>query len=171
MTNLPYVAPWQTGFTRYSTQLVISDVRGGGAQCVFTIPDGQWWRVVWVSVSWTLDGGAASRTILMDIHTPENNGHLFIQSPLTLTAFQTGTFTFFPGASAFAATTDADHQYGQVPIPDMLWIYGTTFTLNLTNFVGTEQLNVGPFAAVEIYTEDYPGVLIPAALTPTPLLV
>src|SRR5205814_8129963 len=59
-TPLPYVAPWDIGFKRYSTLIVPLTGVTTSIRAV-TVPDGQWWRIVLATVPFKTKAVVADR--------------------------------------------------------------------------------------------------------------
>lgn len=170
MSTLPYVAPWQTQFTRYSTQLYSMSANGISRE--LTIPSLQWWRIGYASARYNTSADAGGRQITFDIGTPGGTTGLTIAAPISQGAGATGLYTVAPNVSAFGSNVSTFATVAVWSIPDLLWGPGTKFTFTDLNNQTGDTFAFLPTLAAEVYTEDYnsagQAVLTPAA---TPLLV
>ena len=165
---VPYVAPWVTGFNRYSTQiypLIGSALDSRSMQA----PEGQWWRIVYMATRIQTSAVAGSRIMEIQI-VPGNGAPHYLQPANAVQAPSVFMrYIFAPSITAYSQISVAQFSVSVQTIPDMLWPPQTTFTLELNGAGAGDAWGNTTALAVEIYTEDYnSGDLVPLA---TPLLV
>lgn len=164
---VPYIAPWQSDWTRYSTQLVpLSKLLTGDYQV--TVPDGQWWRVLFCSVAWVTTASAATRQALFKITRVDGYSYV-IGSPTTQIASLEGFYTWAVGANAYYTPTNAGRFYQVAPIIDIVWPQASVITAGLDGALSGDDISGSAIVAVEVYTEADNGALVPS-ITPTPLI-
>lgn len=164
--GLPYVAPWQSGFRRYSTQLITPRVVSF-AQWAALIPDGQWWRVVYVWGQWSTSAVAGTRSVFFRVWDPVSGTFSFqTQTPLAQAASAAGTYLFGPGLTSFAVSTDPLVEMGVATLPDLLWPPGKELFLGVASAKAGDAWATGVTFAVEVYTPEKEGspVLVPMPL-------
>lgn len=165
--SIPYVAPWQSGFDRYSTQLYPIPALTATASKI-VIPDGQWWRIVYVNTSWATSAAAANRTLELDVLDRAGVVKFVVQTPLVQIASTIGNYLFAPNAMPTTNTSQALNEFGSMTIPDMLWPPGFQIEVRLLGAQANDGISQQNQIAVEIYTEsERPGVLQPS---PSPLV-
>lgn len=167
-SHVPYIAPWQSGFERFSTQ-IFTPGGAGTNHLSMLIPGGQWWRIVYLSATLFTNAVVASRQVQVDVTAPDGSVSFLTATPLTQAATTVGAYLFGPGLTSFANTVPAQRQFGCAALPDVLWPQGDTISLQSTLGSGGDQLFTPAFA-VEIYTENDRGSLVPQKLTPAPLI-
>lgn len=168
-SSVPYVAPWQSGFERYSTQ-IYAPPAGSFTSVQMTIPDGQWWRIVYIAANVQAEATAGNRTVQLSIIRPGFNGTvLHVLAKTVQVASSTVDYLFTPGASDSANTTVAAHGYAVAGIPDVLWPAGNKVIVQVNDAAPLDAFFPPTVYAVEIYTEVREGVFAPA-LAPTPLV-
>lgn len=164
--TVPYVAPWQTGFDKYSSQLYSPTVVGG-VTLQMTVPTGQWWRVLYATGTFVTSAIAQNRIMEFQVVDASSVSRLIVISTQAQTASTTTTYLFMATSAAYTNQAVASAGFALSPIPDILWPFGSTIELQcVTSVAGDAFMTAGTFA-VEVYTEDRPGVLTP---TPTPLI-
>lgn len=166
---LPYQAPWETQFRRYSTQLYT--LRGTTAVTrSITAPDLQWWRPVYVMVQYQTDAVAGDRVMEYRV-LPGNGGNAYVQpANVKQAASVFCSYVYGVGVSSASQTAVAQFSVSVQSIPDMIWPPGTEFFLIQNGADAGDTWHTDPGIAVEIYTEDY----TPAGATvlvPTPLVL
>lgn len=166
---IPYVAPWATGFTRYSTQTLTFPINSSGDP-ELTVPDNTWYRILWAQGRYQTDGTVGVRGIDMRVTLPQN-ASVWFQQPLTPAASTTTFAMWGPSQSPFSVIVNANKQYTQTQIPDILWGPSNAFIIEGGGVLGASDAWLTPVVAgVEVYTEDYTsGALVPA-VAPTPVL-
>lgn len=168
-SSVPYIAPWQTGFERYSTQLIRALPTTNPARITWTVPDGQWYRIVFISGQLATGAGATARTLSLVISNPTNTGSFVEGATAPQKANYGGTLAWMPGGAAYFSDDGVNQLVMTMPLPDVLWGPGSTIEFRVANFVAGQDGMTFWTLATEIYTEDRPGVFAPA--TPTPTMV
>jgi len=163
--TLPYVAPWQAEFNRYGTQILQVPKTATNTNTI-TVPNGQWWRVIFFSADWLTSATAGSRTYSLFFIT--SGSQLTITQPGTLAASSEARYSFFPGATAYVVSIPGFIGYQQTSIPDMLWGPGTAIEGFLGGGDSGDAAQGLPTIAVEIYSLKDPQQ--PAELRPIPLI-
>lgn len=165
--SIPYVAPWQSEWQRYATQIL---ALGGSASDnrSLTAGDNQWWRPIYLEARITTSSTSGSRVMELQI-VPGNGAPTYLQpSNIVQNASVFCRYVFGPSINGYSQTTLTQFSVSVQSIPDMLWPPKTTFKLELNSADSGDQWGATPSMAVEIYTEDYQtGQLVPE---PTPLL-
>lgn len=159
---VPYVAPWQTGFERYSTQILTPE-KVGTNWLRTIIPEGQWYRIIYLNAAFVTSAVAANRSIRAEFEDA-NNVPLFQEYAPTVEAASTTLTTLFaPDVGSFANVTDPVRAQASVTLPDVLWPPGTRLFLKVDNNQAGDGWSALTAFAVEVYTplKDRPGVLIP----------
>lgn len=166
-SGVPYVAPWQTGFEKYATQL-FTPLGSGTSDMSMLIPENQWWRIIYLTAQLHAGAAASDRVLEAQIWAPDGGVPFATATPLTLEANDVGTYLFGPGLTSFVNAVPVNSQFACAALPDVLWPPGNAIhiTGNLNGL--TDKLFLGTFA-IEVYSEDRPGVLVPE-LAPTPLI-
>lgn len=165
--NVPYVAPWQAEFRRYSVQRVKFTAANASDYSV-TIPTNQWWRIASVYAHGNLSNAAGNRLLDFTIKQPGSVVVADTTLPVALTASQSFVGMWGPGwtPAAVSVTTGV---WGTSTIPDLLWPYGTVLNAFLL-FPDAADNIAQVYAMVEIYVEDSSGNLVLAELAPTPII-
>ncbi len=162
---VPYAAPWQTGFERFATQLYTPTPVSFFKQTM-TIPANQWWRIIYLNATFVYNGGGTARSMVMEIDNAKGSPILAVWSPTTSPITSICTYLFGPYLTTFSSTADPTCAMQAETIPDLLWPPGATIFLSNNNNQAADTLGVAVFA-VEVYTEQRPGVFVPVA---TPVL-
>jgi len=162
---VPYVAPWQSGWERFATQLYAPESDGQDF-LTLEVPDGQWWRIIYLAAEYTTGVTAGNRSMRIEIEDPRGNFILTEGAPAAQPASAVTKYTFAPGVTTFANMTVLSQSYQSVAIPDLLWGQGFVIHLHVFNSGGTDAFSggVGPVFAMEVYTEERlndSGVSIP----------
>lgn len=167
MSAVPYAAPWQTEFHRYSTQLYTPSLITP-TQLQMVIPTRQWWRIVYINGEATTVATAGNRVVSILFTDAAGNDKLRELATLVQVASGDGFYLFGPTLTAFANSTDNTRLQATTTIPDLLWPEGTQITLSIIGAKSGDTWSTLRTYAVEVYTEDRNGDLVP--LTPTPLI-
>lgn len=168
--TLPYVAPWQSGFEKYATQILRANTRTG-FQLDWIVAANQWWRFVYVYAACITSAFAGTRAILLRYTTPAQGVVMDIYAIFTQPVSVTYYYLFNTTGVAYSNNGGSGQQQSVVAIPDVLWGPGTTVSMIVSNGQFQDTINnVGSVAGVEIYTEDRPGVFVPEVAQPTPLI-
>lgn len=163
--GLPYIAPWQAAFERYSVQTFTPSAVGIDTMQL-VIPDGQWWRIIYLSVVFAAGAAAATRTQGIRVLDKMSNQVFQQNAPTSQLANTTFAYTAGPGQTSYFNTAGGQAVYA---LPDVLWPpLATVQSIVFSAAVGDAYTSTSTFA-VEIYGETRPGVLAPV-LTATPLL-
>jgi hypothetical protein len=167
--GLPYLAPWVTGFNRYSTQPINMPITSHLIAGV-TVPKLQWWRIVAVTFTISTSTVVKTRVAAFEIVDPTNSIVLVSEPPLQIGASIVAHIQIAPNTS-FSSTTGAPNRaFGSGSVPDMLWGQDYLLRCNAVNADTSDVLGESIVFA-EIYTEDYNSGVLTPALVPTPLLV
>lgn len=168
-SSIPYVAPWQTGFERFATQhYAVALNPTGNAQ--WTIPDGQWWRIISATGFLTASGAAGNRTAALEVFDAGGVLVYAAETPLVIVATQAASYTFGLNIAAISNAALPAVQFGSAPIIDALWPQASLIIIDdVGRQVGDTYSTTTGGILVEIYAEQRPGVLVPQ-LTPTPLV-
>lgn len=167
----PYVAPWPSDFSRYSTRLYTlptSDVTDVG----YTVPAGQWVRVVYITAFFTTSANAGTRLILYRVLDLSNTVVLSISLPLAFVASSTCRAHAAPGAGSFTVVGGTNNNYAGTSVPDMIWPTGFRIQFSLGANLANDAVSLATLA-YEMYVEASTTALIPAApaaLVPTTIL-
>lgn len=165
--DIPFVAPWQSQWQRYSTQIVPLAGSTSGSRSLMA-PAGQWWHPIYLEGRVTTSSASGDRVMELQI-TPGGGQTPYLQ-PATVPQAPSVfcRYVFAPGISSYSDTSLASFSWGVQAIPDMMWPPLTTFALVLNSADGSDAWSTASAMAYEVYTEDYDsGTLVPA---PTPLL-
>jgi len=163
----PYIAPWQTGFSRYSTQL-FTPTRLGTTSLIMTVPAGQWWRIVYLLSNGTMSAVVANRQWQLTIATPAQSQAFRATGLVPLTASQAGQMIFAPDIGTFVNSTITIDISQGMEIPDALWPPASIITMNLNGAQAGDFVNTASVFAIETYTEQYDNGA--PVLVPTPAL-
>lgn len=164
--GVPYVAPWQSSFERYSTQLLVPNAPSTIVRSL-TVPRGQWWRVVYMTFGATMSAVVANRYIWVFVRDSSSNEVFRVPMPFAAVASGSYFFTVGPGLTSYSLPLTGGVGGAVVGIPDMLWRETFTISTEITNSQLGDVFASGPSQwAIEVYTpvKDRPGVLVP---TPT----
>jgi hypothetical protein len=173
-TPLPYVAPWKTGFTRYSTQTYVPTTLGT-LSLYLTVPKPVWWRLLFFSFNLTAANAGSDRFVKLLIIKnggPNTSGDQLIVPPAGSQKVNTSVnYLFAPTLTSVAFTSGAGEGAVISGVPDMLWQNGATFQIAVDNANAGDTVT-GQLVGVEIYTEDYAGSGLAPAAAPvaTPVL-
>ena len=166
---VPYVAPWQTGFNRYATQVIMLTELGGASLIgEAVIPAAQWWRLLLVQLGWTCSAAAGSRFANLAIGVPGKPA-IGIAGTGVATAGENLAYTAGPFLSAASSVNVGGNVVAQAPVPDTLWPGGTTFDVELFGTQAGDTYSGVNSMMIEVYTEQYQQVIAPAPLA-VPLL-
>lgn len=166
--GVPYIAPWAAQFNRYSTQ--IRSAPGGPiTYTVATVPDGQWWRLLWIFFPFVTNNTTGNRVIALQTVSPGTVVVDFpaaaVQAPLI-----SGQYTWGIGLNSFATAATSAVQYFQSSLVDVLWEPTTVLRVSGAGFASGEGPSQVSYA-VEIYTEFQPDVSASSLiLVPSPVL-
>jgi len=163
----PYVAPWQTGFTRYSTQIYTPAQLAINALAM-TVPPGVWWRIVYLLSNATMSAVVANRQWQLSISTPGQSQAFRATGLAPLSASQAGQIIFGPQISTFINATVTIDVSQAMEIPDALWPPGSVLNLSFNNAQAGDSINAASVFVIETYTEQYDNGV--AVLVPTPPL-
>lgn len=166
---LPYQAPWETQFRRYSTQLFTLSGTTPTTRSI-TAPDGQWWRPIYAMVQYQTDAVAGDRVMEWRV-VPGNGGNVYVQpanAKQTASVFM--SYVWGVGASAAAQTAVAQFSVSVQSIPDMIWPPATGFFMIQNGADAGDAWHTDPGLAVEVYTEEYNADTGVTQLVPTPLI-
>ena len=167
---VPTVAPWQANFNRYPVQIYSLPLASANTLQI-AVPSGKFWRVVYVSATFSASAAAASRVIEFDVTNPQNTNVLQARSSVAQTNSTFMQYLAYPSVSPYANTTSPGAEFSAFPIPDMVWQYGYTFQFVATQTQAGDTWLTPATIAVEIYTESAEGVLTPVAEpVPSPIL-
>ncbi len=167
----PYVAPWQTGFTKYAVQLYKLPLVAADLLRI-TVAEGQWWRIIYVTAEFV--AGGTTNTVVVELQIdPSLAGQQVYLQAATDNQPQNSTFNYVwgPTITAYKSTGIPAKAICVQTIPDVLWQYGTTIGVEANGYVSGDSWGVNTNGiAVEIYTEDYEtGALVPSPVA-TPIL-
>lgn len=167
---VPYIAPWQAGFEKFATQVYTAKYDIAQSFLSLTVPDGQWWRVIYLAFGMTPDANAGNRTILVQFFVRGDSvtSRLSVVPPVSQPTGTDYQYLFGPGLTSYANVTDPQTGMAVASLPDVLWPGGTELRVTIGGAFAGDRFDSRRNYAVEIYTEERPGVLIP--LTPTPLV-
>jgi hypothetical protein len=166
---VPYIAPWQTGFLRYSTQLYTMRATGTAAVGL-TVPETQWWRIIFATAVFGTSATVGNRQGALEITS--GGMTLLLQAGITQPAGALGSYTWGVGIGATAVAITAAAVSASNGIPDMLWPAASSIQVALfASKAGDAISTPAPTLAVEVYTEDYNSGALTPVLVPTPLLV
>lgn len=161
----PYVAPWATDFRRYSTQIVDMPTIGINS-CQLFVPDGQWWRIVFVNIGWATFAAVANRVAVLQV-VPKGGGVGLIEpAPAAQLASVSATYLYAPGITSFTNLTDPNNNAQVLAIPDLIWAPGTKIQWIVNNAQAGDNFTSPHTLAYELYVPDPAGGLVPL---PTPL--
>lgn len=163
-SGTPYVAPWETGFKRYATQIYLPTFPGP-TSARMTIPDGQWWRIVYLQGELGTGATVANRTVRMTVEKPLGTFLFQLTMPGSQVANGFGIYLLGPGLTGYANTTDPTASGYVAPLPDLLWQPGVIITLFVANAQANDAWQGRVNFAVEVYTPEKEGSPI---LVPTP---
>lgn len=166
--TVPYAAPWQTEFNRYSTQLYVP-TRSTHTALDMTIPTGQWWRIVYLHAGYSTDANPGTRSVFFRIFDPAGAILFFADAPATQPASSVFQYTWGPGLSVFSVSANAASGTAVSSLPDLLWPPGCDLNISANFAQVGDDWSTGRTYAIEVYTEDYQGNIVPV-LTPTPLI-
>lgn len=162
----PYVAPWESGFKRYSTQLYTPTLVIPSVERM-TIPDGQWWRIIYLNGTFGTSAIVGPRTVFVVMQKP--GGAIVFQeyAPASPGASAFANYLYGPGLTAFANTTDPTAVSVVATLPDLLWQPGTVISLQVAGAQAGDSWQGAATYAVEVYTPEKEGSSI---LVPTPAI-
>lgn len=162
----PYIAPWQSAFERYSTQLLVPNAASSSIRSL-TIPRGQWWRLVYQTFAFTTSAVAGNRYIWYYVREPAG-GEVYRQAmPFVAVASNSYFFTVGPGLTSYTLPAAGGVGGATVGIPDMLWRENYSISIEITGIQAGDAFATTPNQwAVEVFTpvKDRPGVLVPTPL-------
>lgn len=167
---LPYIAPWQTGFERYATQIYPLQ-QGANQTLQLVVPSNQWYRIVFISEEYLTENVPGNRLVSFNAIDPSGRTVLRVGASASQ-APNTGMYYYFaPGAAGFASAPGAGSGQISTPLPDVLYPPGYTLRI-VVDFAeaGDGYPTDSQWAGVEIYTEDRGGSLRPSAPTPNALI-
>lgn len=161
---LPYVAPWETGFKRYSTQIVTVPATATNVHAI-TVPQGQWWRIIYWEEDWNTSANVGDRFLTMFWQQGVKTV-LAIGAPVVQQASQEYTYVFAPAGQAYSALPAGRTGFAQAPIPDMLWGPGTVLSTTFAGILALDTELGGVNLAVEVYTVQRDGTIVPQVAAP-----
>jgi len=165
---VPYVAPWESGFARFSTQL-LKAVSASASTYGVVVAQGQWWRIVYIYHGYNLGATAGNRQMRLRVLTPNSGPGYEIAAAGVAPASSVYRTLWGPALTAFTQAGFVPAVQAVQTIPDLLWPPGSTIDLILDNYQAGDG---NPFSssaiAVEVYTpvKDKPGVFTPLPLVP-----
>lgn len=165
--GVPYVAPWQTGWERFATQLLVPAAVGSSIRRV-TVPEGQWWRLIYISTSINTSAVVANRSVAYEVFPPAGTGGFIMPAALMQTASTTIVYTFSPHVSSYALAPASLPGVAVAAVPDLLWAPGTLIQLEVQGIQAGDTYAGQLGAAVEVYIVERPGRLVPL---PAPLVL
>lgn len=157
----PVAAPWATNWLNYPVQFFLMAKDGSGPAGTITVTDGQWWRIIFVSAVFEVTNADFTRTVTLSFAATLPGSELIIGSPGVLTASQSGTFVFGPNLSAIAYGNGTSDSNGISPLPDLIWPPQTLIQVGVNDDRPGDSMIGLPTIAVEIFTENPEGELIP----------
>lgn len=165
--SVPYVAPWQTQFDRYSTQIYQWPSTAANELSI-TVAANQWWRIVYAFAAVGSSSTAGDRLIQFMVKDTSNAQVFIVATTAAMPASSNYDCIFAPGLTSYVGTTTFGAHSAVTAIPDMLWRPGYTFELLVGNFQsGDSFLGITPYVAVEIYAQnEQTGALAPAPTVP-----
>lgn len=165
---VPYIAPWQSGFEKFATQVFTAPLVAPLGTAM-TVPDGQWWRIVYLSVGVGTSAVVGDRLITLGIN--DAHGHTMFQqaAPVVQPASSDYTYTFAPNVTSYSNVTVPLIGQTVAAIPDVLWPQGSIIEIDINAPKAGDVFDNMRNFAVEIYKEERSGVLVPK-LTPTPMI-
>jgi hypothetical protein len=163
MSSVPYVATLPTDFNGFPTQVMQFGIDNYN-MAHLTVPNGVWWRIIYVNVGYTASSTVDSRSLYLQVY--DGTGAIVVRAstPLTVPASSTGVFLFAPNAAGFSVPAT----YGSAPIPDLIWPTGTEIQVATGNYHAGDNWAVLTVAGIEIFTENTSNgvtTLVPAPIT------
>lgn len=165
---VPYLAPWRSDFERYSTQLVPPKSLAATFKQWF-VPQGQWWRIVFVSAELSTDANPGNRVPSFQIRDPSGNIVFTTATPLAVPPSTQGFVTYGPNLQPFSNAVAAGTVFGEAPVPDVLLGPGFEIDVGVAGAGGAGDSYPANaiIAGVEVYT---PSKTTPGALVQTPAI-
>lgn len=164
VSTLPIIAPWQTGWNEYPIQ--VYPMAGAINVRDIVAPPGQWWRVQAWAYTVIAGGAGTDRSFELSILTPAPVAQYTFATPQTTDHAAQDKLFAGPFMTPYANLVPTVSWITTLQLPDLIYPPGTTFEIRYQGS-GAGDL-AGPCTiAVNIYTEERPGVLAPTA---TPLL-
>lgn len=168
-TPVPYIAPWASDWTRYSTQVFVMQTTAQ-AQRQLTSPSNQWWRIIFMMQGINTDATVADRPALFTINSPAATGQYRQPANVTESASSSYMYLYGPNITGYSNTSSRLLGISAQTIPDVLWPPLTIFGFAFQNAQAGDAFTTTNQFAVEVYTEQRDGSLTPATI-PTPILV
>lgn len=146
----------------------------GGTLWTITIPDGQWWRIVYLRALFLTGVETDSRLPNFDIESPPGSAIFSIPANATQGATTRSSCLWAPGVSNFSIFVTASPTSSLncvVAIPDLIWATGSVITVGLGGAHSDDSSTKSPNLAVEIFTESDTGQLVPEPTLASPIIV
>jgi len=161
--SIPYIAPWATGFSRYSTQ-ILTFAPAGAASRSLTVPANLWWRVIYVQMRVTTGATPGTRQFNVFVSQPNGGALQLFASAVTSLVSAQDNFIAGPGLDG-QDSVGVNFSWSGRSLPDVLYAPGTIITASIDNLQGGD-ITGNYQAAVEQYAEQYDNGV--AVLVPTP---
>jgi len=164
--SVPYVAPWQATFDRYGVQVIAGAVQAVNIRRI-TVPQSQYWRVIYMYATITTSAVVANRVMNYQIVPGDGSQGPFQPANIAIPANTTANYLFGPNLSPYSNVAVAADEASVQPIPDLIWPPGTIIQAFLTNADGGDLWSAS--FAVEIYSirpHNEESVAVPSAATP-----
>lgn len=133
------------------------------------VPDGQWYRLLYLSWTFSTVATAGNRNFIYQVRDPSGNVVLASQSPAAQTPSVTCTYLVSPSVQAYTNTTVASQWFQSWPMPDLLWPAGYLLLFFEDIHPGADTFQANATVGVENYVEDT-DARGATTLVPTPLL-
>lgn len=163
---LAYVAPWQSSFNIYATQIVPM-TKAATNEYTITVPSGQWWRIIFVYADYSSSATSGDRHAGLIITNPSGANVLEVDSPAIQTASTEYNYVWGPNLSATSTTNSTTVNSAVASIPDLLWQWGYKIEVLVHGSPGDDSFNTPVMIAYQVYTQDTTSGKISPAPAPT----
>jgi hypothetical protein len=165
--GVPYIAPWQSGFERYSTQVLTMPTVASNERALI-VPTGQWWRIIVARAQFFTSAVVGNRQTYLEAKLVGVTSIWKIGAPRAQPASAQFDYAWGPQLGVIGNVDNIAFGMQSSPIPDMLLPPKCVIDLYMLGVAAGDGINDPTSISIEVYTpvKDRPGVFLPAPITP-----